>query len=367
MALRKRKDTGNWELSFYHSGERIIRTLKPHPKTKAEAEQAAAVIMSQVFQQTYGLERTDKSFEDFLVETFLPYSDANKRSFRCDAIACATLNRFFKGYTLRQITPPEIERFKQWFLAKPIEYGPKDDRKEKKRKPATVNVHLRILSKILSMAVDADLLDSNPCRKVKQLKANNARMRVLTPSEELALLSALGGSHLQEIVLVALNTGMRKGEILGLRWDDVDFYQGVLRVEEGKTGKRQVPMNRIVRDLLQEKERGTYVFPSPVAGEKLVDIKTGFHRALRDAKVRNFRFHDLRHTAASRMADAGADAFPLCAIFGWSDIRMALRYTHSTTDAIRRAVDNLVANPLPRSSDTRRENAPEDDILDLET
>ena len=71
-------------------------------------------------------------------------------------------------------------------------------------------------------------------------------------------------------------------------------------------------------------------------------MKGRFDLAKKEAGIKDFRFHDLRHTAATRMADSGADAFTLAAIFGWSDVRMALRYTHATDEAKRRAVENLV-------------------------
>ncbi len=86
----------------------------------------------------------------------------------------------------------------------------------------------------------------------------------------------------------------------------------------------------------------SYVFPSPRTNEGLVEIKYSFAKAVRDAKIEDLRFHDLRHTtAATRMGDAGADAFTLAAIFGWSDIRMAMRYTHAMEDAKRRAVEAI--------------------------
>ena len=86
------------------------------------------------------------------------------------------------------------------------------------------------------------------------------------------------------------------------------------------------------------------MFPSPRTGGKLIEIKRSFNRALGEAKIKNLRFHDLRHTAATRMADAGADAFTLMKILGHSDIRMTSRYTHATDSAIRKAVENLDRN-----------------------
>ena len=94
-----------------------------------------------------------------------------------------------------------------------------------------------------------------------------------------------------------------------------------------------------------------HVFPSPRTKARLIDVKRRFDLAKSEAGIKDFRFHDLRHTAAIRMADRGADAFTLAAIFGWSDVRMALRYTHSTDEAKRRAVENL-AKPIGPSDES---------------
>lgn len=138
MTVRKRKDTGKWVSDFYYNGERIVKTLK-FARTKKEAEQAEAVIMNQVFQQAYGFEaKADKPFEDFVIENFLPYSEANKKSFYCDVLVCRVLVRQFRGMSLRNITPAIIETFKQEFKSTPTKHG-------KKRSNATVNYHLSIL------------------------------------------------------------------------------------------------------------------------------------------------------------------------------------------------------------------------------
>lgn len=104
-------------------------------------------------------------------------------------------------------------------------------------------------------------------------------------------------------------------------------------------------MNATIEGLLSSVERvSEYVFASPKTNGKLTDIKHSFTRALQIANIEQFCFHDLRHTAATRMADAGADAFTLMKILGHSDIRMTTRYTHATDQALRRAVTNLDAS-----------------------
>lgn len=326
---------------FRYNGERIARTL-PFARTQKEAEQAEAVIMADVFRQAYGFDTKSPLFAEFVADVFLPYSKANKKSHRCDVLACAVLGKFFKNKTLKQITTTEIERFKQEYLATPVVYGPEGDKKERPRKPATVNNHLRILSKILSMAVDAGELTANPSRRVKVLQVNNQRTRVVSSAEEKALLSEID-DHAKPIVIFALHTGLRRGELFNLKWDDIDFERRTLLVQESKSGKkRYVPLNVTAMNLLKTLDMGTdYVFPSPVTGGQRKEIKRTFGRAKRETKIDNLRFHDLRHTAATRMAENGADAFTLCAIFGWSDVRMALRYTHATSNAMRLAVEGI--------------------------
>jgi integrase len=141
-----------------------------------------------------------------------------------------------------------------------------------------------------------------------------------------------GQEWVQRIVTMAINTGMRQGEIFDLTWFDVDLSRGLLHVRVSKNGKdRFVPINQTIRTMLERLPRTSeYVFPSPKTEGRLVDVKFRFDKAKREAGIRDFRFHDLRHTAATRMADGGADAFALAEIFGWSDVRMALRYTHAT-------------------------------------
>jgi integrase len=338
MTVSKRKDTGQWVCDFYHNGERIRKALK-FARTKKEAEQAEAVIMNQVFQQVYGFEpKSNKLFEEFIIENFLPYSEANKKSFANDVSICRVLVLYFRGKSIRQITPTLVEEFKQWFLAKPTRHGTK-------RSLATVNNHLRVLSKVFSLAVDADLIEANPCFRVRKFKPNNRRLRVLSDAEESELLAKLKGKDLlRSIVIFALHTGMRRGEIFDLQWADVDFERRRLIVRKTKASKeRFVPMNATVSELLRSLPRplSEYVFASPHTAGRLTDIKKGFRSAALKAEIENLRFHDLRHTFATRLADAGTDAYTLMEILGHADIKTTMIYVHASAEAGRSAVEKL--------------------------
>ena len=349
MSVYKRR--GSWFCDLTIDGRRVQRVIKG-ARTKPQAILAAAVIENQLFEKRYGLEkRQEVRFDKFVEETFLPYSKLHKKSYPDDIRHCRMLDRFFGRMTLPEITPPAIEKFKRERLEGITMY-------KRKRHPATVNRELCVLSKIFSLAFDAELIESNPCRRVRKLRAESTRTRFLLRDEEERLFAALDGQEwLKDIVTMAIHTGMRQGEIFRLTWFDVDLARNIIHVRQTKNGKdRFVPINQTVHELLERLPRTSeYVFPSPKTGGRIVDVKTTFDRAKRKAKVADFRFHDLRHTAATRMADAGADAFTLCAIFGWSDVRVALRYTHATDEAKRRAVEKLVKTGAARDESVTNE------------
>jgi integrase len=201
------------------------------------------------------------------------------------------------------------------------------------------------LSRIFNMAIRDGLTYTNPCDQVKLLREDNQRTRYLATEEETEPLKQCIGEreHLRAIILVAVNSGMRRGEILSLRWTQIDFIRGLIHLTNTKSGKgRDVPINSKVREeLLKLDQSKEVVFISPKTGVALVRIKSAFAKARTDAKVTNFHFHDLRHTAATRMADVGLDAFTIMELMGHSDLRMTERYVHATDPRKRQAVAQL--------------------------
>lgn len=146
-------------------------------------------------------------------------------------------------------------------------------------------------------------------------------------------------------LVVALSTGMRKDEILGLRWADVDFVKGFVRVTdaESKSGReRNILMNALVFETLRSMDRtAEYVFQNPDTGKHLRQIDGSFRTALDRAGIKGFRIHDVRHTAASRMIEAGVDIVTVSRILGHATIQMTMRYAHPTPEAMRLAVEKL--------------------------
>ena|SRR5262249_50959869 len=139
---------------------------------------------------------------------------------------------------------------------------------------------------------------------------------------------------------------MRRGEILNLEWWQVNFSSNRIIVTKTKSRKsRHIPMNQIVRETLlelKESSRDVYVFESRKnPGHPILDPKKSLKSALRDAGIENFRFHDLRHTAGTRLAEAGADAFTIKDILGHASIQTSAIYVHATDEGKRRAINAL--------------------------
>lgn len=335
MTVRKRGS--RWWYDFRLHGARHRGPI-PEARTKGQAEHAEAKIRTEFYEGRYGRRLTPK-LADWIKEIYLVWARSNKRSWYDDELISKTICDFFKDMRLREINPLHVEKFKKSRRETPTQHGTP-------RQPATVNRELAVLSKIFQLAVDAGHLESNPCHRVKRLRHDNSRTRFLSDEEEASLLEALAGKEpLRSIVLLALHTGMRRGEIISLRWDEVDFTRRLIHVTQTKTGRnRMVPMNQDVLEILgRQPHQSDLVFVSPRTGRQLVEIKKGFIAACVRAGVHDFRFHDLRHTTASKLAEAGADITTIAEILGHSSLNMTKRYTHASEDRKRRALEAMAS------------------------
>jgi integrase len=197
------------------------------------------------------------------------------------------------------------------------------------------------------MAIKWKKAQVNRVREVKFLKEPKEKERIITEEEEARLLETVRISpkekHLEPIIITALNTGMRKGEILNLEWSNVDIKTGVITVEGTKNGeKRKIPMNKKLTQTLESAKKvsnGEYVFSEN--GHPYGDFKTGWWTALRKAKIEGLRFHDLRHTFGTRLGMKGYDIKTIAELMGHKDIKMTMRYSHPTPEHKRRAVESL--------------------------
>ena len=195
------------------------------------------------------------------------------------------------------------------------------------------------------MAEANEKLGKNPFRKVKLQKENNARVRFLTDDEEARLLQVIPRPW-QALVLVALHTGMRFGEQMRLRWEDIDFKQRILTVRDSKPGTaRHIPLNRVVVGTLESVLRRIdcpCVFHTH-KGEERIQLPRQWERWVDEAGIENFHWHDLRHTFASRLVMRGVDLYTVKELLGHHSIEMTQRYAHLTPNHLRQAVEVLTS------------------------
>lgn len=307
---------------------------------------------------------------EFIRDHYAPWTKENQKAGQATIEAINAVFGELYGRDLRSLSAFDIERIKVARL-------------KSGRKPATINRDLSRLRGALSRAVDWRMLDEHPMRSVKQAKgADDSRVRYLTADEETALRKALAAregerrasrarhnewhkargstghpvwpehgftDHLMPMVLLALNTGMRRGELLGLRWQDVNIPAALLTIAAGNAKSRKarhLPLNVEALNLLtrwkaQAAPDARLVFPSPKSGGRMDNINSSWEELCANAALPDFRFHDLRHTFASRLVMAGVDLNTVRELLGHSDIRMTLRYAHLAPTKLAEAVARL--------------------------
>ena len=213
-------------------------------------------------------------------------------------------------------------------------------------KPASINRIISTVKHMFTKAVDWELVEADTLKKVRKVKQlrEDKRLRFLSVEEAQELIRVCD-EHLKPIVITALNTGMRKGEILGLRWSHVDLQHGFILLDKTKNGeRREIPVNDTLRTVFRSLRRRIdvpYVFHDEKKLRNYQNVKRSFATALERAKITDFHFHDLRHTFASQLVMAGVDLVAVKELLGHKDIKMTLRYAHLAPAHKRKAVNVL--------------------------
>lgn len=251
--------------------------------------------------------------------------------------------------TLRKLTDDHVHAALEDLATRPARYYAGRDSegrrvyefKKRTIAPATVNRYAASLAAVITWAIKRRIAPKgyvHPCRSVERRPEHNERTRFLSGDERRRLLDACRASRwppLYALVLAALTTGARKGELMGLRWSDVDLDKAVARVGRTKNGDpRTLPL---VPALVEELRKfagapGAWVFPSPRSPDKPFGFEPRWHEALRVARVKDFTFHGLRHTFASMLAMNGATLVELSDTLGHRQLQMTKRYSHLATE-----------------------------------
>jgi integrase len=342
----------HWYIDYYFHGRRTREATDA--LTRDEAKKRRAVRLSDIEREQHfnlPVARQAVMMHDLCNEYMEHYAKVTKRSWQRDRSSIKHILGFFGNVPVERISRELCENFKkeratfvqrrEWQKAKKMGRKPNDCN-------ATVNRDMACLKKIFAWAVDLGKIKDNPARAVKRFKEPNKPFYVVSADEQQRLLVAAAGMtrarHLVPILVVALGTGMRLGEILNLEWEHVDFDTRTITVAKSKSGKvRSIPIEwggvaEVLAELQSASKGGRYVFPAG-DGEPIGSIKTGFIKARAEAGIPSkCRFHDLRHTFGSRCAQLGMDVMTIKELMGHSSVTTTMRYMHVGEDHKRRAL-----------------------------
>ena len=301
---------------------------------KAEAELWARQIESQFDR---GIVSEIKAAQKVtLEELFTRYAQATrhtKRNAAHEVFTLRLLSRHFGHLKLAELRTHDIAAFRDMRLA--------DNRSE-----ATVTNNLHLLSAVIQMAINewGYEIPYNPVHRVKKPKVNNARDRRLAPGELDRLLAATdeaGDEEMRTLIFLGIATAMRIGELLSLTWERIDWEKREAFLPETKNGsERRVPLSKTAIAAFEE------LHPQP-KGKVIRSWKNchsfvrPWHRLLKKAGITGLRFHDLRHEAASRMAESGMSILKISAITGHRSFQMLRRYTHFKTEDLAAELDKI--------------------------
>jgi len=331
------KRNGKWYTDFHCNGKRYVKSWGTISRTIAgEKDQK---FKTEIREGKHDVKARKILFENFC-EKYLEAARINKKekSVRRNDTSIKALKLVFSGKHLDAIHPYAVEQYKKMRLGEG-------------RAPATVNREVSTLRNMLNKAIEWSYLKHNPLNKtVKQLREDNEVMWALTPEDEENLLNACGrspqrkgGKYLRDMVLFALHSAMRLSEIMNLKKMDVDIDNRFVYVRDTKNKEsRKVPVNNTLAEIIKRRlacSDSEYVFCRN-DGKKLTVLTNAFWHAVdaagltRRREVRGkmttvrFRFHDLRHTAGSRLGMAGIDLKTIMEIMGHKTHKMAMRYMH---------------------------------------
>ncbi len=330
------KRNGIWWTCIRHNGKKIQKSLETSDRRLAKAIEAKVkteIVEGSYFDKLVGRNKTFKDMMDKFMKEYAPkMSSSMQRSY---ATSLKHLNPYFGGSNLLSISAKMVSRYKVL-------------RSGEGAAPASVNRELSMLSKAFNLAIrEWQWLKDNPVSMVKKDKENNERDRWLTKDEEQKILDN-SPEWLRDIIIFDLNTGLRLQELLSLEWSRVNLLRRTILIQETKNGSpKTLPLNKIALDVLNKLSKvksikNDFVFLNS-NGKKIHPhvLRASFYTVLKKVGIENLWLHDLRHTFATRLAQAGVDLYKISKLLGHKDIKMTQRYAHHCPDSLRDGVEIL--------------------------
>lgn len=332
------KKGNRWLIDYYQSeGTRkrevvTIPGVDPSRVTRQDALKALSIRKAQIAEGKFEIAQTKKPLIfDRLLERHLEWTKDNHKEPERDFAAAKPLLSFFGGKLISNINLWQVDKYKS-------------QRKALGRKPETINKELGVLRRMFNLAIEWKVISSNPVKGIKLLQIPKYIPRVLKEDEFEKLYKA-ASYHFKPILLCAYLTGMRRGEIAKLRWEDVDFGDGYIFVKETKNNEsRAIPIDAQLMDTLlklQKNSKSQYVFTTHEGKHYTSNTawKRAWSTALRRSGIGKCRFHGLRHTFCSDLIVGEKEDFAtVMELTGHKDMRMLKRYSHTREEAKKAAI-----------------------------
>lgn len=339
--LQYQDETGRWReklkpISDKRTALRVVDEMRRELLTHGvETLNSDKILFSELVTQYGSIKLTEARYSNGI-------KVSGRRSLEPVQSAIKPLLEYFHKKSVRSIKATDIENYKQKRLNTPTDKGTN-------RKVSSVNRELEVLRAMLNFALQNEWIIKNPFLLTKGIisKATEVeRERILSFEEESRLLAVCNGrrSHLRALLVCALDTAMRRGEIFKMKWKDVSFLTNEIYIPQTNTKTENARIVGITPRLKEELEKLWEA--SPKDGNGLVfgitnTIKTAFSSACKEAGIKDFRFHDCRHTATTRMIASGSPHTEVMKITGHSQMKTFLRYLNITTDRANNVASRL--------------------------
>ena len=327
------------------NGKKISTTLGKYPEMSLD--QAINIVLAFQNKLKMGINPIDeiKKIENiptlahFFYKVYLPLAKLNKKSWKDDVSR-------FKNHIEPTLGNIQLNQITSAMLSDLMLEIKTEDRAN-----ATVNRSRALLSSMFNVAFEREIIEQSPMTRVKKLVEQNQIERYLSEDELKRLMNVLANHHAHDIdnqiivgiVEMLLLTGARKGEVLNLKWSDLDENNHLWKLNENKSGKpRIIQLNSQAQQIIRRMSRKyLYVFANPKTGLPFNDIRKTFQKILEAAQIENFRIHDLRHNFASMAVNNGCDIYVVQHLLGHASPTTTQRYAHLRQDTLRNASEML--------------------------
>ncbi|MBI2118976.1 MAG: site-specific integrase [Elusimicrobia bacterium] len=328
MGIFLRSDSQYYWMDFKLDSKKQIR-CSTRTKDRKLALQIYHTKRSEYQKIEHGFDRKKIKLSELMNDYLGLYSKHNKLSYSNDVLAVNRMCKFFSTIMAHELTTEQIEQYRIKRLSTVSK--------------STVNRDMSLLKHIFNKGIEWGKITSNPVEKIKfYSEKENKRIRYLEKNEKIKLLGACA-LPTKRLVFFALSTGMRQGEILNLKWSDIDFNTRLIKISHSKAGKiRYVNIPSDLENMLKSTPTiSEYVFGTPKGKAKFSLYRKPFIKAIKNCGLSGLHFHDLRHDYASTLVMKGVDIKTVSELLGHSTLVMTERYSHLSKEHKQAAVELL--------------------------